>query len=179
MEIKATQKFLLMSPNKIRRVVPMIKEMSPIEALEVLPFIGKRAAEPLAKVIGTAIANAKDLGADEASLSFKEIQVNQGPGLKRWRAGARGRVKPYKRRMSHIRVVLQSKEKKLPKKSKKSEGKVKSKKVSLDKIKEIAGKRKSVGGFTRSSKPEKLDKKAKTGTKKAVRKMRTVQEKGK
>ena len=105
--------------------------------------------------------------------------MNQGPRLKRWRAGARGRVKPYKRRMSHIRVVLLSKEEKLPKKVKKDESKVKSKKVSLDKIKEIAGKRKSSKNMKKGKQSEKLDRKAKTARNKAIRTIRTVQEKGK
>jgi large subunit ribosomal protein L22 len=43
-------------------------------------------------------------------LIFKEIQINEGPSFKRWRAGSRGRIKPYKRRTSHIRVVLEAKE---------------------------------------------------------------------
>lgn len=109
MEVKATQKHILMSPRKLRIVAGLIKDMDPVTALQQLPFVGKRAAAPLGKVIGTAIANAKEKGISDSQLMFKEIQINEGPRLKRWRAGARGRAKPYKRRMSHIRVVLQTK----------------------------------------------------------------------
>jgi len=110
MEIKATQKFFRMSPRKLRLIVPLIKKMSPAEAFEKLPYVNKRAAGSLRKVIGTAIANAKQEGITEDKLTFKEIQIGEGPRLKRWRAGARGRAKPYQKLMSHIRVVLNVKE---------------------------------------------------------------------
>lgn len=110
MEIKATQKFVRMSPRKLRLVTPLVKNLSPAKALEVLPHVGKKAAGPLSKVIRTAIANAKVKKIGEGDLVFKEIQINEGPRLKRWRAGAKGRVKPYTRRMSHIRIILESKE---------------------------------------------------------------------
>lgn len=110
MQIKAVQKFVRMSPKKLRIVASSIKELTPKEAVEILPHVRKKAAEPIEKVVRSAIANAKERGFDEPTLIFKEIQINEGPRLKRWRAGARGRVKPYIRRMSHIRVVLETKE---------------------------------------------------------------------
>ena len=112
MEIISTQKYLVASPRKIREVARLIKNLSPNKAIERLPFVGKRATLYLKKVIVSAIANARQKGVtDESSLIFKEIQINEGPRLKRWNAGARGRAKPYKRRMAHIRIVLAVKEK--------------------------------------------------------------------
>ena len=109
MEFKAVQKYLISSPKKLRRIIPLIKDLSPQDAVERLPFVDKRASRLLRKTITTAIANAKQSGVSTENLAFKEIQINEGPRLKRYRAGARGRVKPYKRRMSHIRVVLVTK----------------------------------------------------------------------
>lgn len=106
MEIIATQKYLLASPRKIRPVVEVIKKMKPGEALEKLPFVGKKAAESLGKVIKSALASAKQKGISEEELVFKEIQIGEGPRLKRGTAVSRGRWHPIKRRMSHIRVVL-------------------------------------------------------------------------
>nr|AKQ03505.1 50S ribosomal protein L22, large subunit ribosomal protein L22 [uncultured Microgenomates bacterium Rifle_16ft_4_minimus_38077] len=106
MEIKAIQKYIRMSPRKLRLVATLLRKMSPSRALEVLPHLGKRAAEPLRKVINTAVANAKVKKINESDLVFKEIQINEGPRLKRGHAGARGIYKPYQRKMSHIRVVL-------------------------------------------------------------------------
>ncbi|OGM15933.1 hypothetical protein A2V56_04930 [Candidatus Woesebacteria bacterium RBG_19FT_COMBO_42_9] len=114
MEIIATQKYLITSPKKLREVAAVAKKLSPIRAIEILPFIGKRAATPLLKVIKNAIASAKAKGSSEGELAFKEIQIGEGPRLKRFRAGAHGRAKPYKRRMSHIRVVLTTQNSQIP-----------------------------------------------------------------
>lgn len=110
MQVKAVHKFVRMSPRKLRVVAAMVSDLSPTRAVEVLPHVGKRAAEPLAKVIRSAIANAKVKGIREEMLAFKEIQINEGPRLKRGRAASRGRWHPRKRRMSHILVVLETKE---------------------------------------------------------------------
>ena len=105
-EFIATQKYLIMSPRKIRLVAELVKKMKPAEAIEKLPFVQKRAGVSLAKVIKAALANAKNQGVGETDLVFKEIQIGEGPRLKRGRAASRGRWHPFKRRMSHIRVVL-------------------------------------------------------------------------
>lgn len=106
MKYISTQKFIVNSPRKLREVAAMIKKLKPMEAVERLPFVGKVAAEPLSKVIKSAIANAKQKNVSPEDLVFAEIQIGEGPRLKRFRAGSRGRAKPYKRRISHIRVVL-------------------------------------------------------------------------
>lgn len=95
-----------MSPRKLRLVVGLIKKMTPMDAVEKLPFAGRRAGGELSKVIRAALANARNQGASDTTLVFKEIQIGEGPRLKRGRAASRGRYHPYKKRMSHIRVVL-------------------------------------------------------------------------
>lgn len=110
MQIKSTQKFVRTSPRKLRLVANLAKQISPVDAVEVLPHTSKRAAEPLIKVIKSALANAKVAGISEDRLYFEEIQINEGPRLKRGRAVSRGRWHPYQRKMSHIRIVLGVKE---------------------------------------------------------------------
>ena len=110
-EFKAIQKYLLMSPRKVRLVVGVIKKMKPAEAVEKLPFVQKRAAGDLGKVIKSAIAAAKVQGVSDTDLVFKEIQIGEGPRLKRGKPVSRGMWHPFKRRMSHIRVVLMTVEK--------------------------------------------------------------------
>ena len=110
MDIKAEQKYLLISPKKVRVVVEMIKRLKPSLAVESLSLVGKAAAEPLRKVILSAIANARVKGISEDTLTFKEIQVGEGPRLKRGQPVSRGQWHPIKKRMSHIRVILESKE---------------------------------------------------------------------
>lgn len=107
----STQKYLITSPRKLRLVAEMVKKLKPVTAIEQMPFIAKRASEPLLKVIKTAVANARNLGASDTDLIFKEIQIGEGPRLKRGRAASRGRWHPYAKRMSHIRVVLTTKAK--------------------------------------------------------------------
>ncbi len=105
-EVIAIQKYVRMSPKKLRVVADIARKLTPERALETLPFLGKKGSQFLVKVIKSAIANAKQKGLLESDLIFKEIQVNEGPRLKRWKAGARGVAKPRVRPMSHIRVVL-------------------------------------------------------------------------
>ena len=101
MEYISTQKFIRISPKKIRVVVAAIKGMTPEKAVEVLPYVAKRAAEPLQKTIKAAIANAKMQGAKGEDLVFKEIQIGEGPTLKRGIAAPKGRHHPIMKRMSH------------------------------------------------------------------------------
>lgn len=114
-DYKATQKYLIMSPRKLRLVVGLIKKMKPAEAIEKLPFSSRRAAGDLAKVIKSALANAKNQGVSESDLIFKEIQISEGPRLKRGKAASKGSWHPFKKRMSHIRVILTTVVKEEPK----------------------------------------------------------------
>lgn len=107
----STQKYLLTSPRKIREVVALIKKLKPTDAIAKLDFVRSGSAGLIAKVIKTAIAQAKVAGVGETDLAFKEIQIGQGPRLKRGRAASRGRWALYAKRMSHIRVILVSKQK--------------------------------------------------------------------
>jgi len=99
-----------MTPRKMRLVADSVRKMKPSDAVEILPYSAKFAAEPLLKVIKTAIANARQGGADESKLVFHEIQISQGPALKRGIPVSRGQWHPIKKRMSHIRVSVIEKE---------------------------------------------------------------------
>jgi large subunit ribosomal protein L22 len=116
--------------------------MKPTEAIEALPFSRKRAADPLVKVIKTAIANAKERGVKEENLIFKEIQINEGPRLKRGRPASRGVWHPYKRRMSHIRVILEEKKIKEQTLKPKTKAKKKEKLTKKETKKEVETKKK-------------------------------------
>lgn len=108
MEIKAQSKYLRISPRKLLLVSKAIKGLSLKEALENLAFFPKRGAFPLLKTLKSAIANAKNnFKLKEEQLKIKSIEILKGPSLKRWRAVSKGRAHPYKRRMSHIKVILE------------------------------------------------------------------------
>lgn len=110
MLIKAEQKYVRMSPRKLRAVADVVRKFSnPQEAVDVLEVIGKRAAEPIRKTILQAIANAvNNKSLSKESLRIVEIQIGDGPTLKRWRPRARGMAAPILKRTSHIRIVLES-----------------------------------------------------------------------
>jgi len=106
MDIVSTQKFIRLAPKKIRPVVNLVKKMKVQEAIEKLPFVNKKGADYLLKAIKTANANAKNRGISEDILFIKEIQITEGPRLKRGIPVSRGQWHPIIKRMSHIRVVL-------------------------------------------------------------------------
>ena len=83
-----------------------MRKMTPTQALNVLRITPKYASKDLAKAIETVLANAKQLGLNENSVSFKKIEIDESTKMRRFHAGTRGRVKPFKRRMAHIKIVV-------------------------------------------------------------------------
>lgn len=106
MEFSATAKYVRMSPRKVQLVVRSIKRLAPFAALTRLQGLPKRAAGPIADVLGSAIAGAKEKKADTAALTIKSIEVLSGPVMKRWHAVSKGQAHAFKKRMTHIRVTL-------------------------------------------------------------------------
>ena len=107
LEIKSVEKWIPMSPLKVRRVVDLVRERPVDEALALLRFLPQAAAKPVTKAIRSAAANAEDVhGLSQSDLYISKITADVGPTLKRYRAGARGRAKPILKRSSHITVVL-------------------------------------------------------------------------
>jgi large subunit ribosomal protein L22 len=107
MQVEAIAKYIRMSPQKVRLVADLIRGKQVEEADKLLQFTNKYAAEPVRKALMSAFANAKqNPSIDEHILYVKEVLVDQGPSLKRWRARAQGRAASIKKRTSHITVVL-------------------------------------------------------------------------
>ncbi|MBU1000563.1 50S ribosomal protein L22 [Patescibacteria group bacterium] len=106
MQTQTIQKFLHTGPRKLRLVSDIIRKMEPLKALDVLEIIPKAAAKDLGKALKVVLANAKQQGLDISKLTFKKIEINESMKMRRFRAGTRGRAKPYKKRMSHIKIVL-------------------------------------------------------------------------
>lgn len=112
MEYKATAKYVHMSTRKVRLVADAIRGLHAEKALVSLLATPKFAADPLSRVIKSAIANAKQKNVASESLILKHIEIMGGPVMKRWRAVSRGTPHGYKKRMTHIRVILEENEKK-------------------------------------------------------------------
>ncbi len=107
LEVRAVEKYIPMSPLKVRRVVDLVRERPVDEALALLRFMPQAAARPVTKAIESAAANAEEIhGLSKSDLYISQISADVGPTLKRYRSGARGRMKPILKRSSHITVVL-------------------------------------------------------------------------
>jgi len=137
MEIKAISKSVRMSPRKVRLVADMIRHMSIDNALLALQSTPKRAAMPLAKTLKSAIANAvNNSQLDKNSLVIDSINISEGQSLKRYMPSTRGRIHPYKKRSSNIRIVLKTKTGKVSKatsKDQSSQPKIEDKSVDIQK----------------------------------------------
>ena len=108
MEAKAVAKYIRVSPQKARLVVDLVMGKKIDEAKKILQFTRKYSAGIINKVLKSAVANAKqNPNIDESILYVKDIFVDQGPSLKRWRARAQGRAASIKKRMSHITIILE------------------------------------------------------------------------
>ncbi|QQG43648.1 MAG: 50S ribosomal protein L22 [Candidatus Daviesbacteria bacterium] len=111
METIHIQKYIHRSPRKLRLVVDMVRKAKPNKAIEILNFTQNYGAKDLVAAIQTALANASQKGLVDEVIYFKSIEVNGAPVMKRFRAGTKGRAKPYARRMSHIKIVLSDEKK--------------------------------------------------------------------
>lgn len=105
---RALARFILVSPFKVRRVADTVRRRPYTEAVAILENLPHRSARILKKVIQSAAANAlyHNKNLDEDMLFVKELQVNDGPRMKRLWPRARGRADMLQKRMSHITAVV-------------------------------------------------------------------------
>ena len=107
MEVKAYAKHIKMSPRKVRLVIDTVRGKKIATALDILRFNEKWAAEPVIKVVKSAVANAmNNFDLDINNLFIKEIKADEGSKLKRWMPKAHGRATQVLKKMSHITVTL-------------------------------------------------------------------------
>ena len=110
-DIRAKLSHLSVSAQKARLVVDLVRGKDAVEALEMLRFVQKRSAEPIRKLVASAVANAEEnFGLSRDDLYVAEIFADEAPTRKWRRFGARGRFKPQLRRSSHITVILRERE---------------------------------------------------------------------
>lgn len=111
MDVKSKTSFLSISPQKLRLVCDKVRGLPAQQAVTVLQFMPQKGAAFVQKTLKSAIANAEnnfDINPD--NLVVATIHADEGPRLKRMKAGARGRYKPRVRRTSHLTIVLQERE---------------------------------------------------------------------
>jgi len=107
LEAKAVEKYIRMSPRKIKYVVDMIKSKNIEDAVDILSLTPKKAAPIVKKAIQSAVANAtENHKMKEEDLFISKILVNEGPVLKRIKPRARGRATRIRKRTSHLSVYV-------------------------------------------------------------------------
>lgn len=111
MEARATAKYIRISSRKVKSVIDLIRGKNLGEALNILKLTPKAASKPVEKLLRSAAANAENnYDMNLENIYVAEIQANQGPTLKRYRARAQGRGTQILKRTSHISVVLKERE---------------------------------------------------------------------
>ena len=105
MEAKAIAKYVRMSPIKLKPVADLVRGKDVNEALTILKFTPGKGAEIVEKVVQSALANADVKEMDTDNLYVAEVYANQGPTMKRWRAGSQGRASIILKRSSHVGVT--------------------------------------------------------------------------
>jgi large subunit ribosomal protein L22 len=107
MKVRAHAKHIRQSPYKVRRVLDLVRGLPVEEARHVLAFTDRRAADPVTKVLNSAVANAEhNFALDSDELIVAEAFADEGPTLKRWRPRARGRATRIRKRTCHITIVV-------------------------------------------------------------------------
>ena len=106
-QASATMRYVSMSPQKVRLVADLVRGKKAVEALTILRFTPKAGAEPISKVIASALANAAETKSmNPNDLVISQIFVDGGP-IRGWRRfAARGRFRPIQRKSCHISVVV-------------------------------------------------------------------------
>ena len=106
-EAKAFDRYIRMSPNKVRRVLNQIRGKNYKDALMLLEFMPYRACGPVWQVIYSAAANAQNnLNIDKENLYISEAFADQGPVLRRFRPRAQGTGYGIRKPTCHISITL-------------------------------------------------------------------------
>lgn len=107
MEVRATGKYIRISPRKAKKVVDLIRGKPVTEAMNILSFTRKWSARQVEKILKSAIANAENnFGMNSDILYVRRALVNTGPAFKRIKPRARGRADLIRRRTLHVTIVL-------------------------------------------------------------------------
>ena len=109
-EAKAYLRYVRISPRKVQIVCDLIRGKEVSTALAILMQTPKSAAEPLTKLLKSAVANAENnFGMDPEKLVVTEVYATPGPILKRMMPRAQGRAYRINKRTSHVTIAVAEK----------------------------------------------------------------------
>jgi len=112
---KAISKYIRISPYKLRPYADVIRGYPVDKAYAWLKTCAVRRTQPLLKTLASAYANARVKSPDIDAMDkvfIKEIRIDQGPVIQYFKPAAMGRAAPQRKRMSHIVIIVDKKERK-------------------------------------------------------------------
>jgi len=155
MEVKASLKYLRMSPRKVRLTANLIKGLDVKEAEYQLKSSNKRPSPEILKLLKSAVKNAEhNFNLSYDNLFVYQIKVDQGPTLVRYMPRARGVANEIRKRSSHITLILKEKSPSAKKEEKKEEISEKEEKTKETILKETKKERKA--GVKEETKKERV-----------------------
>ncbi len=106
--VRAQLNGLRIAPRKVRLLVSLIRRKRVDDAVDQLSHMAKRSSHPLVKLLNSAVANAShNLKLEREHLWIKDIAVDEGVKIKRFRAKGFGRANPIEKKTSRVRLVLE------------------------------------------------------------------------
>jgi len=110
MQIKISTKYLKTPSKKMQPIVSLIKGKKVEEAINQLKFLPKKGGRFLLKSLESGVANARhNFNLPSQDLIVKEVLIGEGPMLKRWTPKALGSATPFRKRTSHLTIILETK----------------------------------------------------------------------
>lgn len=107
MEVKAITRSVIISPRKLSLIADSMRGKSAMTALNDLTLTKKRGTGIIVKTLKSAMSNATKTAKED--LYIRRIEINEGASLKRFQPSTRGRAHPYKKRASHLTIILEEK----------------------------------------------------------------------
>ncbi len=110
MESRATTRYIHQSPRKMRKTTDRVKGLKVDDAMNYLHFSAEKSAKIIEKTLMSATSNFMQKSDNEKSSSqdlfIKEVSVNGGPVMKRFRAASMGRASRLRRPTSHLTIIV-------------------------------------------------------------------------
>jgi large subunit ribosomal protein L22 len=107
-EVQAKATNLRISPRKVRLLLQPLRGRRIDEAVAILRNLPMPVARKVEKIVRSAAANAENnyqLSPDD--LRIKAAYADEGTRMHRFRAGPRGRAKPWTRRFAHVTIIVE------------------------------------------------------------------------
>ena len=108
---QAKGRYIRMSATKVRQVIDLIRGKDVSSSLTILTHVNKGSTRSIAKILNSAISNAKQKGLNEDQLYISRITADNGPMWKRFRAASFGRATSILKRTTHLTIELDLKTK--------------------------------------------------------------------